>query len=79
MEALEFSTKIKDGVIHLPKEFEEFENTEVRIIILTEKPQNVLNKKEKLKAVLNKIQEADVFSNIKNPVEWQKQLRSEWE
>jgi len=28
MEALEFSTKIKDGVIHLPKEFEEYENIE---------------------------------------------------
>lgn len=79
MEALEFSTKIEDGIIRLPKQFEEYENTVVRIIILAEKPRNFSNKKEKLRAVLKKMQSVDIFRSISNPVEWQKKLRNEWE
>ena len=79
MEALEFSTKIEHGIIRLPKQFEAYENTIVRIIILAEKPQNFSHKKEKLRAVLKKMQEVDIFRSISNPVEWQKQVRNEWE
>ncbi len=32
MNALEFSTKIEQGLIHLSKQFEEYDNTYVRII-----------------------------------------------
>ena len=38
MNALEFSTKIEQGLIHLPKQFEEYDNTYVRIIVLVETP-----------------------------------------
>ena len=79
MEALEFSTKIEHGTIRLPKQFEEYENAFVRIIILSDKPQNFSEKKEKLRILLKKMQQMDVFGKIKNPVEWQKQLRNEWE
>ncbi len=79
MEALEFSTKIEHGMIRLPKQFEEYENTIVRIIILVEKPQSLSYKKEKLRAVLKKMQEVDIFRSISNPAEWQKRLRNEWE
>ena len=79
MEALEFSTKIVHGIIRLPKQFEEYENTVVRIIILAEKPQSFSSKKEKLRAVLKRMQQVDIFRSISNPVEWQKRLRNEWE
>lgn len=79
MEALEFSTKIEQGTIRLPKEFEEYDNAFVRIIILSEKPPKFPTKKEKLRAALKKMQDADVFRGISNPVEWQKRLRNEWD
>lgn len=79
MEALEFSTKIERGIIQLPKQFEEYDNAFVRIIILSDKPRNFSQKKEKLKRILNEMQETDVFRHISNPVDWQKKLRDEWE
>jgi hypothetical protein len=79
MEALEFSTKIEHGTIRLPKQFAEYENAFVRIIILSDKPRNFSEKKEKLRNILKKMQQKQLFSKITNPVEWQKQLRNEWE
>jgi hypothetical protein len=79
MEALEFSSKIEHGMIRLPKQFEAYENAVVRIIILAEKPQVAPSKKEQLRVVLEKMQVADIFSSISNPVEWQKKIRNEWD
>ena len=79
MNALEFSTKIEKGLIHLPKQFEEYNNTFVRIIVLVEMPAIPVPKKEKLLATLKKMQQSKIFKNIENPVLWQKQLRDEWE
>jgi hypothetical protein len=72
MEALEFSSKIEQGIIRLPKQFEAYENATVRIIILAEKPQIAPSKKEQLRAVMEKMQAADIFRSIPNPTEWQK-------
>ncbi len=79
MNALEFSTKIEEGLIHLPKQFQEYDNTFVRIIILVETPQTHVSKKEKLLATFKKMHEHKLFSSIENPILWQKQLRDEWE
>jgi hypothetical protein len=79
MEALEFTAKIDHGTIRLPKQFEAYDNAFVRIIILSEEPRNFSEKKEKFRNLLLKMQETDVFRKIKNPVEWQKKLRDEWE
>lgn len=79
MEALEFSTKIEQGVIRLPKEFEAYNNTSVRIIILTERPLNALSDKEKLKEIMLKMGEKNIFSKIPNAVEWQRKIRDEWD
>ncbi len=80
MNALEFSTKIEQGLIYLPKQFQEYNNTNVRIIVLVEsQPLVKVSKKEKLLAVFKKMQHHKMFSSIENPVQWQKQLRDEWE
>lgn len=79
MEALEFSTKIEQGMIRLPEQFHEYDNSFVRIIILSDKPRNFSTKKERLMTVLKAMQKKDIFSSITNPVEWQKQQRNEWE
>ena len=79
MEALEFTTKIDHGTIRLPKQFEAYDNAVVRIIVLSESPRNFSEKKEKIRNLFLRMQEMDIFSKIKNPVDWQKKIRDEWE
>ncbi len=79
MNSLEFTTKIEQGVIHLPKEYEEYQNSVARVVITLETPEDKATKKEKLFAVFKKMQKADVFRDIENPVEWQRNLRNEWD
>ena len=79
MNSLEFTAKIEGGVIHLPKEFEEYENAVARVTVTIETSESEKAKKEQLFAVLEKMKEANMFQDIENPVEWQKKLRDEWE
>ncbi|MCY7376635.1 MAG: hypothetical protein LH472_11800 [Pyrinomonadaceae bacterium] len=79
MNSLEFTAKIEHGVIHLPKEFEDYENAVARVTVTLETAENEKAKKDKLFAVLEKMQQANMFQDIENPVEWQKKLRDEWE
>ncbi len=79
MEALEFTTRIEEGIIRLPKELEMYSNIFARIIILTEKPLNHLSKKDRLRDVMLKMGEKNIFSKIENAVEWQKEIRNEWD
>lgn len=79
MEALEFSTQIEQGIIRLPKEFGAYSNAFVRIIILTEPPVNQLSKKEKLRTIMLKMGEQNIFRNITDALKWQKEIRNEWD
>lgn len=51
-------------------------------IELTEKPQqrikNSFSQYQKLKTLLGSIKKNKLFKKIKDPVQWQKQLRDEW-
>lgn len=40
MNSLEFTTKIEHGVIHLPKEFEEYENAVARVTVTLDTPED---------------------------------------
>jgi len=80
MDSLEFTTKIEHGVIHLPKDFEEYENAVAHVSITLETPEEDKKaKKERLFAAFEKLAEANPFAEIENPVEWQRKLRDEWE
>lgn len=79
MNSLEFTTKIEHGVIHLPKEFEDYENVTAHVTITLETEENKKAKKERLFAALKKAQQIGLFSDIDNPVEWQRKLRDEWD
>ena len=79
MDSLEFTTKIERGVIHLPKEFEEYENASAHVSITLETPEDKKAKKERLFAAFKKLAETNAFADIENPVEWQRKLRDEWE
>lgn len=79
MSSLEFTAKIEHGVIHLPKEFEEYENAIARVTVTVETSEDKKAKKERLFAAFKKAQEVGLFAEIGNPVEWQRELRNEWE
>jgi hypothetical protein len=79
MNSLEFITKIERGVIHLPKEFEEYENAIARVTVTLETPEDKKARKDKLFAAFEKLAEANPFAAVENPVEWQRKLRDEWE
>ena len=79
MQALEFSGKIEQGMIRLPKQYEGYENSYVRIIVLVEAKPQILPKKERMRLAFQKMEKANMFSRIENPTLWIKQLRNEWE
>jgi hypothetical protein len=79
MNSLEFTTKIKQGVINLPKEYKEYKDSIARVVVTVETPEEKAAKKEKLFAVFKKIQDANIFQDIQDPVKWQRKLRDEWE
>ncbi len=79
MNPLEFTAKIKHGIIHLPKEFEDYENAVAHVSITLETPEEKKAKKDRLFAAFEKLAKANPFAEIENPVEWQKKLRDEWE
>ena len=78
MNALEFSTKIEQGLIHLPEQYHAYDNAYVRILVLIETPSTQTTKKQKLLEAFKKVQNRKVFASIKNPTLWQKKLRDEW-
>lgn len=79
MNSLEFTAKIEHGVIHLPKEFENYENVTAHVTVTIETPEDKKAKKDRLFAALKKLAEVNPFAEIEDPVKWQKELRDEWE
>lgn len=79
MNAIEFSTKIHQGIIKLPYQYEEeYENMEAKVIVLFERKDKETPQKEKLKAIFSNMKSVNMFSSIEDPVAWQKQQRDEW-
>jgi hypothetical protein len=79
MNAIEFSGKIEQGVIRLPKKYEAYNNLYIRVILLIDKEIMPVSKKEKLRTALQKMEKVAMFTNIENPTQWQKNLRDGWE
>jgi hypothetical protein len=79
MNSLEFTAKIEHGVIHLPKEFEDYDDAVAHVTVILETPEDKKAKKDSLFAAFKKLAEANPFADIENPVEWQRKLRDEWE
>ncbi len=79
MDALEFSAKIEHGAVQLPEMYHNYENAYVRVIVLIEKPTELQSKKDRLLATFKKMAQVPMFRTIENPLNWQKQLRNEWD
>ena len=82
MRAIEFETKIQNGLIVLPQKYNNFNVKRTRIIVLVADDDDfslILQKKERLRHSFKKLQEVNPFKNILDVVDWQKQIRDEWE
>ena len=79
MNTVEFTTTIEHGIIHLPKEFEDYDNAVVHVSVTLENRDEIKAKKDRLFAAFKKAQEANLFAEIDDPVAWQRKLRDEWD
>ena len=79
MKALEFTTTINEGIIHVPEDMKSYNNTTVRVLILADESENNGSNKEKIIMAINEMKKVNMFSEIDNPTQWQKKLRNEWE
>ncbi len=84
MQAIEFETYVENGQIILPPLFSNL-TQKVKIILLWQEEivENnaktpVNDKFAGLKATMLQLQALNPFSEIADPVEWQRQLRNEW-
>ena len=77
MKAIEFETTPRNGIITMPEDYSNIDNTPVKVIILFD------DKKTRydittIKSLLSKIKKKNIFSDISNPSEWQRVIRNEW-
>jgi len=80
MRALEFKTRIKNNQILIPSRIQtelKSKQNQVRVILLVEDSETN-DQYDGLEKILNAIEPGSLFSEIKDPVEWQKQIRDEW-
>ncbi|MEN8122782.1 MAG: hypothetical protein ABFS35_20745 [Bacteroidota bacterium] len=78
MQAIEFNSFISEGVIKIPFDDKRYNNRKVKVIMLFTEENGNYDKQDLLFAFEN-AQKLNIFSKIENSVEWQKQLRDEWE
>lgn len=88
-QAIEFLGEIEGGVIRLPKDYTSYTAKNVRVILLieekdeildvSEKASSVYSQKDELQKIFEKMKSKSMFSEIDNPTEWQKNIRNEWE
>ena len=76
MQAVEFYTHIENGIIHLPIEYVNYHNADARVIVLLDNPNS---NKNSLKQAFEAAAKQEVFKAIKDPKQWQKEQRNEWE
>jgi hypothetical protein len=70
----------ENGNIELLDEIRLKKRSRALVTVLDEEPKvSNREKREKLFEVFKKMQKADLFKKIDDPVEWQKNLRDEWE
>lgn len=80
MRAIEFTAKIKNGVIQIPEKYKKLANQLARIIVLTDEenttqsPQNI----DAIQSTLAQLRDKKVFGEVTDPISWQRSIRDEW-
>lgn len=77
MQAYEFQTVVKNGMIALPFTYPPLHSQKVRVIVLVE--ENPVQNIQEIMGLFAQAAQRRIFSGISDAVQWQKQLRDEWE
>lgn len=80
MRAIEFTTKIRNGVVEIPLKYKQLVDKIARIIILTEDEavQQISQDHNAIQLILEQLGDKKVFKDISDPVTWQRSIRNEW-
>lgn len=80
MQAIEFETMISAQSIPIPLQYNYLSNKKAKVIILyTEEVAEPNYDKQALLSAFEKAKELKAFKGIKDSINWQKQVRDEWE
>lgn len=90
MNAAQIHTRATDGCVtfQLPEEYAEFANSELLVMVVPEPDEAKIiaaaqverkARHARLVAAFDKLREANPFRDIIDPVQWQRELRDEWE
>lgn len=87
--AAEFEATAENGIIHLPAEYPELANAQLRVLVLSAEPTKEQAEAAaqaqrqarlaRLRATQTKLIELNPFRDITDPVQWQRDLRDEWD
>ena len=81
MKSIEFETTIRHGLIHIPSRYKNMENTQAKVIVMI----NESSEEEKnydqilLLEMFGKANKIGLFNETVDSVNWQKQVRDDWE
>jgi len=78
LRTFEFETNIENGMIVLPDNFKNVRAKHSKISV-TLVEEDVISQKDALSDLFSKIRKQDLFSQIADASEWQKEMRNEWE
>lgn len=78
--AIEFWGKIEDGVIKLPAEYlDKYGRLDTRVLVTVNVEHDLSAQKARLKDLFAQARQHNIFSAVSSPVDWQKDLRNEWD
>jgi hypothetical protein len=75
---MEFKGKIKNGVIKIPPKYKKYNNADVKVKIIERNKRKSNFNPERIRELIELIHKKKFFSEIKDPVEWQKNIRNDW-
>lgn len=80
MQTIEFESYITDNSIHIPVIYQNINNHKAKVLLQIEekKPSGNYNQ-QKLLSLFKEAKAINAFRNIEDSIEWQKDVRDEWE
>jgi len=78
MKTLEFSTKIKNGIIKIPERYSNLKDIDVNVILQMEDDKRNSNQTINIISALQEIRKKKIFNKIDDPLNWQREIRNEW-
>ncbi len=78
MKTLEFTTKIKNGIIKIPERYSNLKDIDVNVILQMEDDKRNSNQTINIISALQEIRKKKIFNKIDDPLNWQREIRNEW-